>query len=197
MRVTTNLLQAIKSAVAERSPEAVENLNPPATSEALLQLTTCFPDAPKDLLDLLAWHDGEGGASNMLGLLPNYMELLSIERILEVHGWNAESDMEPVEDLALFSSFDARAKPVFSSTRRIPFACCNGDVYWCIDLDPAPNGHLGQILHEDAECFILKVIAGSLPELLQNYLADLHAGQFSIEEDGQIVSLDDWPLVSP
>ena len=188
-----DLLQALKAAAAERSPKAVENLNPHATAEALQQLTHCFAEAPTDLLQLLALHDGEGSGTSMVGLLPNYMELLSIERILEVHGWNVAANNEFMNDLASLGVADERAKPVFSYSRRIPFACCNGDVYWYVDLDPAPTGQIGQIVHDDAECMVLRVIAGSLQQLLQHYLDDIKQGKFSVEEDGQLISDADWP----
>jgi hypothetical protein len=127
------------------------------------------------------------------------MQLMDIPYILERVAYQQSIPDEPlkeVEDLSRIGAIDGSAgpvKPIFDCSRRVPFAQRNGEIIWYLDLDPGPGGSVGQVVHEDAECLELRVIARSLSALLSAYLSDMRSGQFHVDEDGKIISWEPWP----
>lgn len=197
----TTTFQKIIDAISRIAPQSAANLNPPASSKELTQLGKAIPNVPLALLDMLSLHNGEGAVGD--AVFPNGMQLLASNFMIELHkqnheiGDNAEDEAE--NDQAVRDGiFDAPVGPVknlFFYPGRVPFAHFNYKVFWYVDLDPASGGNMGQIVHEDQEDGMLRVIAPSLQSLLDHYLADLTQSKLSAGIGG-ITSQDDqdWPI---
>ncbi|MEU4561065.1 SMI1/KNR4 family protein [Actinoplanes sp. NPDC023936] len=72
---------------------------------------------------------------------------------------------------------------------RIVVATMNGDVWWLLDLDPAPGGTPGQVIRVDIECAEWDVLAPSWEELLLRYARDLENG---LEIDPHVGPACEW-----
>ncbi len=190
-----NIIQLVKAV----APESVANLNPPAGPDQIAKLLETVPGAPKDLVALLETHDGEEPIS-WLSVLPNGMQLMDVESILQFLAYQTgtpDDFMKDIDELVADNVMDrpeGPVKPVFSYSKRVPFAQLNGDVIWYLDLDPAPGGKVGQVVEEDAECMRLRVIADSLNDLFEKYSHDIRNGAFHADNEGQIVNKnEEWP----
>ena len=201
MSEITAAFQQIVKAVSSVAPQSAANLNSPASTEDLTRLRSAIPNVPQALLDILSLHNGEAEAWD--AVFPNGMQLLASKFIIELHKQNGEigdtAEDEAENEAAVRDGiFDAPIGPVknlFFYPGRIPFAHLNYKVFWYLDLEPATGGNMGQIVYEDQENGILRVIAPSLQSLLDHYLADLAQGKFTVE-DGNIKSQGDkdWPI---
>ncbi len=181
------------------APESVGNLNPPAGPDQIAKLLETVPDVPKDLVALLENLNGEEPVS-WISVLPNGMQLMGVEAILQFLAYQTsmpDDFLEDIDELVADNVMDrpeGPVKPVFSYSKRVPFAQLNGDVIWYLDLDPAPGGKVGQVVEEDAECMRLRVIADSLNDLFEKYSQDIRNGVFYADNEGQIVNEDaEWP----
>lgn len=184
--------------VQDVAPESVGNLNPPAAQDELHKLEGKIPDVPSALTSLLELHNGEEAIS-WISILPNGMQLMDIESILQGYDFQSSEpdELVDVEDLVASDVMDAPAgpvKPIFFHSKRVPFAQLNLDVIWYLDLDPAAGGEAGQVVEQDAEGLRLRVIATSLVDLFQCYVEDLRRGAFQAGDGGQIVTASGvWP----
>lgn len=64
-------------------------------------------------------------------------------------------------------------RPRIGSAGHVLVGTMNGDVYWFLDLDPAPGGTPGQVVRVDIECGQWDVLAPSWTRLLIRYAEDL------------------------
>jgi hypothetical protein len=133
-------LENIIRLVRTVAPKRVGNLNPPAGSDQIDNLLEAVPSAPKDLVALLEAYNGEEPIS-WLSVLPNGMQLMGVESILEFLSYQTSTPddfMEDIEGLVADNVMDrpeGPVKPVFAYSKRVPFAQLNGDVIWYLDLD--------------------------------------------------------------
>ncbi len=190
----TNIVQLVRAV----APQTVVNLNPPAAPDLIAKLLGTMPDAPKELVALLEIHNGEESIS-WISVLPNGMQLMDVESILQfqAHQMSTPDDfIKSIDELVADNIMDHPVGPVkhvFSYSKRVPFAQLNGDVIWYLDLDLAPDGKVGQVVEEDAECMRLRVIADSLDDLFEKYSEDIRNGAFYADNKGQIVNDEEWP----
>lgn len=109
---------------------------------------------------------------------PDSLDLLSCDLLIELK--DEEQEYLEVDEL---DCIDAEVKPIFFNQKNLAFASCNYDGFLLIDFDPAPLGKRGQIIYQDMEQGILKVIAPSFEDLLQTYHDDLDSGKFIYDEN--------------
>jgi cell wall assembly regulator SMI1 len=62
-----------------------------------------------------------------------------------------------------------------------------GRTYFCVDLDPAEGGQVGQLIRINTDDQVGKVVAGSFTEWLSAFADELDAGLFSWEEDYEAI----------
>ena len=152
----------ITQLVRSVAPESVGNLNPPAGPDQIARLLETVPDVPKVLVALLETFNGEEPIS-WISVLPNGMQLMGVEPILQFFAYQTSTPddfMEDIEELVAENVMDrpeGPVKPVFSYSKRVPFAQLNGDVIWYLDIDPEPGGKVGQVVEEDAECIMKRL----------------------------------------
>ncbi len=170
----------IESWLREHSPRGVSDLNAPASEADMMALESAsgllIPEALRVVLSL---HDGEKGSS----LYGNDFDFLSSREMAE--HWRmhvAILDHLPLGALAgefdpeIMSECDSGVRPLIANRMWLPIAENNGDVTRYIDFDPAPGGHLGQVIEVDPEATTWRVLAPSFG----TYLADRRASLGSI-----------------
>jgi cell wall assembly regulator SMI1 len=73
-------------------------------------------------------------------------------------------------------------KRVFWNLRWVPFMDTGAADFFCLDLDPAPGGCVGQIIEHGHEEGPERLIAGSFREWLSQFADDLEAGEYRFGE---------------
>jgi cell wall assembly regulator SMI1 len=76
-------------------------------------------------------------------------------------------------------------KPDWWNVRWIPFTHDGGGNHQCIDLDPGPSGHLGQVMNFDHEVSATGVLADNFRSFLAAFADDLEAGRSALSEGGE------------
>ena len=168
---------------------AFTDLNSPATEDQIQQLESAISTKlPDDFVQFLKIHNGQVGKS---GWIINGSELLSTERIIDEWGvWN---------DILKSGDFDGMTdersngiKEDWWNAKWIPFTYDGGGNHLCIDLDPAAEGSVGQIItmwHDDPE---REVKAKTFREWFEQYVDDLIAGKYVYSDDYEaIVNVND------
>jgi len=124
-------------------PAVLADLNPPADPSAIhdLQRRVRLP-LPDDFIRCLGIHDGQKGQAEPLF---DGAAFLPVRRILM--SWSTWNELLEEGD------FDGRAarpkgpvRPLWWSEGWIPFATNGGGDYLCLDMDPAPQGTVGQVI---------------------------------------------------
>lgn len=129
--------------LAAHRPRLLEDLQPPADSVELQELTQRLGFAlPQDFMSCLGVHNGQAGHAEYLF---DRHAFLSIRHILM--RWKTWNDLLEDGD---FDDRVARAtagvQPVWWDPAWIPFAANGGGDYLCIDLRPASGGTPGQVI---------------------------------------------------
>ena len=198
--MNTNLKKIIQW-VSIHSPATIEHLNPPAQeSEITLvenMLKISLPDSFKDLLETF---NGEDGLT-WLALFGDGNQLLSCRDIIDQYKLEQDigqqmfnPEMENIEfwrDRVVENiiSVKGAVKPLLRHQKWIPITCMNGDVFIYLDFDPAPGGHIGQVIKVDTEACSYQVLANSFAEFMEIYANQLANDEYRVDEDGFIESL--------
>lgn len=141
--------ESLESWLKANDPELLADLNPPATDSEIHGLEGKLGvTLPEDFVECLKVHNGQQGKA---GWLYSGTEFLSTHRILAewmiwkelLDGGNfVGAEAEP----------EAGIKPVWWSPAWIPFTYNGSGDPLCIDLDPAEQGQIGQVIslwHDD------------------------------------------------
>ena len=150
------------------------HLPPGASEEALraaeVQLGLRLPD---DLRSFYRLHDGLGGSWFL-----HYGEFLSLGNLAMQLGWYAEMErtQDPADPLYQTKALSGPIKPVWWSSRRLPVTDNSGD-HTMIDLDPPPEGTVGQVIAYDHEVGPTRVLAPSFSAWLARIATALEAGK--------------------
>lgn len=163
------------------SPHGTSRLNAPATEEDLATLEAATGQAlPMALRVVLKMRDG-GSDSNILG---DGFDFLSTVEMAE--HWRMHVDVLtylPPEVLSgefdpeVMAHRDVGVRPLIANRKWLPFADSNGDVTRYVDFDPAPGGHVGQVIEVDPEATEWRVLAPSFEDFLLARLKDLEGGK--------------------
>jgi cell wall assembly regulator SMI1 len=153
------LWQRIEAWMQRHAPERWQQLAPGATEEAIKHLETVLDiTLPDDVRASYQRHDG--GYMIKLGKISRHV--LPIMSIIDY--WHMLMECLEMEDWAtlppdyytnevLRSGLQPVIQLVHWHQRWIPFAESAGaSNFWCLDLEPAPGGLIGQIIEWDHEC---------------------------------------------
>ena len=171
-----DLWQRIEFLMMARCPNRYARLpgptSPTEIGNAEETIGTQFPD---DLRQLLEIHNGTGddrvGAA---GLLETYFLCSAQDIAKRWKYWRDFSDFEPeIEDHPF-------VKRMAWNPKWIPFAS-NGESHFCIDLDPAPGGTVGQVFYHHYQVGPQQVYARSLREFLEHFIASWERGTFQVD----------------
>ncbi len=160
--------------VKERHPDLVLGLNPPATKKQLDNLEALIGrPLPDDFRQLYRLANGQSGRETPL--FPNGYRFLPLEAIS--HEWVMLKELHDEEqgfwqsDTPLGVVKDRWWDPAW-----IPFAQDMTGANYCIDLDPAPGGQVGQVIDHFPEDTDRPHLGFSLNDYLGAYEQGLRAG---------------------
>lgn len=182
---------AYRDALEARAPEALRGLRAPASAEDVEVLWEAA-ELPSPLLAFLALHDGErdqvGG-----GVFPIWRPL-SVLGMLDSKRFLDTLHADPGVCAA-----DPGVHPVWWHPGWWPWATNGGGDYLCVDLDPLPGGHHGQVVFFDHAGDYREVLAESLTHAVDQLAADLADGSMAVFEgqDGEFWTLGHPESMSP
>lgn len=172
----------IEAWFANHAPDMLEEFRPPASNRNINHLEdTIGIRLPAELESSYKIHDG----SWALRMFPrgNLMGVQAIEQ--EWLKWREVSDSGVFADWG--AEPEGPIKPVHWSLRWLPLTDCGSGNHFCADLDPAPGGHVGQIIWFDRVDGPVRVVASGFAEWLALYATDLEAGRYVFVPPFEIV----------
>lgn len=181
MESMTLLWQRIERWLATHAPDLLDDLNPGASEEELAQAEATLGVAlPEDFKASYRLHNG--GVSLFVGMSESFFPLKrvlgewSVYQDLKKHqsGW-AESEPGFLTDPG---REHLPIQPVWWHPKLIPFAADGAGNNWCVDLDPAPGGHVGQVIDWDHEDGPTGVLFPSFQALFSQLTDDLEADKY-------------------
>lgn len=174
--------QRLERWLAAHRPRILANLQPPATDAELAGLAESLRvSLPPSFLDLYRWRNGQrdpGQPGPFYGL-----SFLSIANVLAAwREWNEILGED--DDLHGFSSSVAPGvvKERYASRLWIPFSDDWGGNHLGIDLDPGPNGRVGQVINFGRDEEAKYVLGRSVEAFVERIAGELEAGNFVLRE---------------
>lgn len=163
-------------------PQKRSKLAPGASPDEVAQLESRLGVAlPEDVRASYAIHNGAGYE----WILPG-VELLSLEGIYGE--WNTWRELLQGGGLDGFESKpQGPIKRDWWNLRWIPFSHDGGGNHCCIDLDPAANGVIGQVIDFDHDFGPRRVLAPSLRAYLEWFASELESGRIRFDSAGKMV----------
>ncbi|QEG26409.1 SMI1 / KNR4 family protein [Gemmata obscuriglobus] len=103
-------------------------------------------------------------------------------------GWFAEMGSEP----------EGPIKPVHWNSQWLPVTDAGSGNHFCVDLDPAPGGKVGQIIWFDHEVGPVRVVASGFAAWLEQYATALESGRYAYHPtEGVIDTQEAEPGAAP
>lgn len=163
------LWNRLETFLQENHPEIFKDLAPPATDAEITDLEDKIGvKLPDDFVACLKIHNGQFGRAD--GLFDE-SKFLSTSRIFQE--WSVLKGILDTED---FFDSDEEAgssdgvKIIWWSARWIPFISYGNGDNWSIDLDPAEDGTVGQVITFWHETFEREKEANSFKEWFSNFI---------------------------
>ena len=162
------------------APAILVTLQPGATDSQIQELEEYLSvKFPIDVKESYLIHNGQNGYD--FGLVDG-QEFLSLERIKdEWEVWKGLLDGGDFEGSG--SEPDTGIKPDWWNEKWIPLTYDGWGNHYCLDLDPAEGGSVGQIItmwHDDVP---RELLAGSFREWLKRFADKLEAGEYLFSEE--------------
>ena len=167
---------------------ALDSLNPPATTEEIATLAQAIgAELPPELVAVYQVHNGQDEECDASGLFPigeDFGDMAHgfapIETALNIHEMMCEllesGDVEAGEETEHRSIKTAGWNRLW-----VPVAHDGGGDYHCVDLDPGPEGAVGQVITAGEGDQI--VVAESLGAWLKTLADDMDRGMVSVDEE--------------
>lgn len=160
-----------------------DSLSPPASDAELETLARYLgTELPAEFVELYKLQNGEShsGAAFLFGETSG--EVLPVAEIIQFHKeeYSYAQSQGGLEVENGWYTATGPVKPYMWAQLWVPFML--RDVLWLVDLSPAPNGIVGQILRQSPEDCTLEVVASSIRELLELQIDGICSGGRSIED---------------
>ena len=163
-------------------------LNPPATERQLDEAEDALGvKLPPDVRESYLIHDGQPYGGGLFG----GCDWHSLENVVrEWTVWKELLDGGDFDDIS--SDADGRTiRTDWWNPRWIPFTQNGGGDSHCFDLEPGPEGVVGQIIEMIHDSGDRPYEAESLREWLQKFADDLEAGEYVYGEYGGVIRRDE------
>jgi cell wall assembly regulator SMI1 len=131
---------------------------------------------PPELVQFLQVHDGSGGL-----WLHDRGEFMSLEGVLSA--WDREVDLWGDGDNDDYSKPSGPIKRKWFTQGWVPVLDERTGSLVCIDLDPPPDGKMGQLIEWRHDRGPGEVLAPGLRDLLESFVHDLDAGLYTPRQD--------------
>ena len=171
------------------APQSLNNLNPGASETELVELAELIgAELPADFQAFYRIHNGQD--VNGSGLFAGE-ELLSVARMRdEWTVWNGLLKEGIFEEGAPTS--DPGVRNNWWNPKWLPLTYNGAGDHCCLDLDPAPDGTIGQVIRMWHDMDMRPLLAHSFTEWITSYVTALEAGEyFFSEEYNEIILVDD------
>lgn len=168
--------KTISTWLAANHPHILAQWNPPATEDEIASVETQLGVVfPADYRAFLKLHNGQSDYAPMVGLGP-------LSKVQDIAANRGNMFGEEMEIDAHFVGEGVRA--VDYSRKWIPISVsARGRDKLCLDLDPAPGGHVGQIIEYIADAAERPLIAKSFADLLSKYFEHAQTGEIDLTDD--------------
>lgn len=169
------------------APNLISYLQPGASEEEIKHTEKLLGiQFPEDVYASYRIHNGMIGSP---GFINNWPEFYSLSSIYEQ--WDCWRDLlEAGEFFEDQSDPKGPIKTDWWNIKWIPILGNRGGDHCCLDLDPPPDGQLGQIITMWHDVGAEEVIAPSFKELLVALAADLNAGVYTYSEElGELLTV--------
>ena len=177
-------LSEIARWVEEKAPQLPPMFRPPASevqvAEAERQLGLTLPPALRVLYRLA---DGQPeGAATLLDAF-SWMRLDEVlERAAFLNEFFPDGLNEEDPDHAPIQA-DAGIRPTWWWPKWLPIMANGGGDYLCVDLDPEPDGHRGQLIAYFHDETYRSLVARGFEELIESVANGLASGTFDLVDD--------------
>jgi cell wall assembly regulator SMI1 len=162
------------------------SLGPGASGKEISNLESLVGMAlPYDVRESLRLHNG---TTDLGGVFSYGYYLLTIEEISK-----AWKEFSKGVKRGVFNGMDdlievkGPIKKTWWNTKWIPITGSGGGDFRCIDMDPADNGKIGQIIYFNHEAGPKRVEALSWTEYLSDFADGLENGRFRLNAEGTVV----------
>lgn len=165
------------------TPQIFETLQSGASDAGIAEFETILSiKLPEDVKASYRIHNGQFAYSlDEKGLIEG-REFLSLERIRdEWEVWKELLDSEQFEGCE--SEPDLGIRNDWWNDKWIPITYDGAGNHDCLDLDPADDGTVGQIITMWHDSSDREMVASSLRQWLQKYADGLESGQFVLQEN--------------
>jgi len=182
------LWDQIKTWLNKHAPHLINELKSAATRQDIIELETLVgANLPEDYVQFIMMHNGQNRESE--GIIDTE-EVLSIERIIDE--WKVWKDLLDSGEFNDYKSKPSKGvKDDWWNSKWIPITYDGSGNHYCLDLDPAAGGKVGQVIrmwHDDSE---RKLMSSSFLEWMADYVTALKKGKFVYSEEwGGIISKD-------
>src|ERR687886_241671 len=178
----------IEAWLAENAPNMLDNLQPGATDELIHQAESFMGiELPEDVKAHYRIHNGERTEVDG-GLLEGFWWLPLEEVMVHWKFWKGILDEETEE---IEGEPHGPIKTNWWNLKWIPITTNNAGDYYCLDLDPAPGGEMGQIISAWHEGAVRYLVTNSFQSWLEILADDLESGKYSYCEEYRLVREDD------
>lgn len=165
--------------LSKHAPKILDSLNRPATDAELAAAEKAFNlTMPDEWRELYRIHNGMNRDSNP-GSLFYGMNFLTLERAISEYGLNDKPGAKPLPVTA--GDTGIRTEDMYNS-KWIAVAHV-GRTLVHVDMDPAPAGHVGQVIFTDHDFDVVILLAQSVGQMLWQFVADLEAGRYVLDEE--------------
>ncbi len=165
----------------EHHPDLAADLNPPATDAQLDALEALTGQRlPDDFRQLYKLANGQKTAE--IAFFPNGYDFISLERVSQT--WSMLKEINDEEGSWAGPASQGAVKDRWWHPSWIPFAYMISGDHYCMDLDPAPGGQVGQVIefiHDDTW-------RAHLGRSINDYLGEFEKGL----RDGTYVLHPEW-----
>lgn len=167
----------IEDWLAVNNPKILNSLQPGATDAELhISEESMSIELPEDVKQSYRIHDGQ---SNIAPPLMGEWRLLSLKSIKKQ--WELMKELADKGQLTAKATSDGKVQAEWWNCKWIPIAHNGAGDFHCLDLDPTPNGSVGQMIcfwHMSEE---RKVIASSFQIWLKEFAEDLESGRYKVK----------------
>ncbi len=169
-------------------PEALDELQPPATQEKFERVIATVGELPDDYRTLMRIHDGVDKRGYRLGVLEGYV-LYSLQEALDTRAMMQRVIAETHSAYPDRVDRDVRPDPGVRQSDWhdgwLPIAVAAGDARTLIflDLDPAPGGTRGQLVRHVIDMDTLPIVARSVAEWIARVANAMESGRAIVERE--------------
>jgi cell wall assembly regulator SMI1 len=161
------------------APKLFDTLQPGASDSQIQALENALSiQLPEDVKVSYRIHNGQSGSAP--GLIPEAQEFLSLERIREE--WQVWKGLLDEGSLLGGSEPELGIRTDWWNAKWIPLTWDGNGNNFCLDLDPADGGNVGQIISMFHDEEYRELLAPSFRSWMEAYAAKLESGNYVFSE---------------